>query len=123
MNTDEINEITERIIGCVYAVSNSLGCGFLEKVYENALAYELGKNQFGVELQKRISITYDNVVVGDYVADLVVNGKVLVEVKAAKAIETIHIAQCINYLKATRLPVCLLVNFGTPKATIKRLAN
>jgi len=120
---EAINRVTERIISCVYAVANGLGCGFLEKVYENALAHELGKTELDVSQQHPIQVFYDGVVVGAYVADLVVAGSVLVELKAVKAFEDIHMAQCMNYLRATGLRVCLLVNFGTPKVEIKRIVN
>ena len=125
INADErrLKEKTERIIGCVFAVSNALGCGFLEKVYENALMHELRKVGLAVESQKPIRILYDGVVVGEYVADLLVDGEVLIETKAVKAFDEVHIAQCMNYLRATGLKLCLLVNFGTPKATVKRIAN
>jgi len=125
MDTDEhrLNEVTERIIKCVYIVANTLGSGFLEKVYENALAHELKKSGFLVEQQKRIQVRYDGVVVGDYMADLLVQNAVLVELKAVKVLDNIHIAQCLNYLKATGFKVCLLLNFGTPKVQIRRLMN
>jgi GxxExxY protein len=125
MNTDEhrLNEMTEGIIKCVYVVSNTLGNGFLEKVYENALAHELRKSGFLVEQQKGIKVRYDGIVVGDYMADLLVQNVVLIELKAVKSLEGIHVAQCLNYLKATGLKVCLLLNFGTPKVQIRRLMN
>jgi len=125
MNADEkqLNEITERIIGGAYTVGNSLGHGFLEKVYENALAHELKKTEFRAEQQKAIPVHYEDVVVGDYVADLLVEGAVLVEIKVAKAFEDAHLAQCLNYLKVTGLRVCLLTNFGTPRVEIRRLVN
>jgi GxxExxY protein len=116
-------ELTEKIIGCVYAVANALGNGFLEKVYENALAHELRKEGLHVEQQRAIPVYYDQVVVGEYLMDLLVEGSVLVELKAIKGIEDIHKAQCIHYLKATGLMLCLLINFGTPKVQIKRIVN
>ena len=115
------NETTNRIIGCAYAVANALGNGFLEKVYENALAHELRKAGLEVEQQKPIRIAYDGILVGEYVADLVVQNSVVVELKAIKAFDAIHHAQCLNYLKATGLRVCLLINFGTPRIQVKRL--
>src|SRR5574340_1095868 len=125
MNTDErreqLNEISRRIIGCAYTVSNTLGCGFLEKVYENALAHELRKAGMKVEQQRPIVVQYDGVVVGEYFADLLVEDSVVVELKAAKALDEIHLAQCLNYLKATRLSLCLLLNFGSPKVEIRRV--
>jgi GxxExxY protein len=125
MDADErrLNEITERVIGCAYVVSNALGHGFLEKVYENALAHELRKARLAVEQQKIIKIRYDGIVVGDYVADLLVEGVVLVELKAVKILDEVHTAQCLNYLKATGLKICLLFNFGTPRVQLKRIVN
>jgi GxxExxY protein len=117
------DELSKTIIGCAYTVANILGSGFLEKVYENALAYELRKTGLHVEQQRSISVKYDGVMVGEYVADLLVEEKVLVELKAVKDIEDIHKAQCINYLKATSLTTCLLINFGSPKVQVKRLTN
>ena len=125
MNTDEhrLNEITEIIIKCVYRVANTLGNGFLEKVYENALAHDLRKTGFLVEQQKGIQVRYDGVVVGDYMADILVQNTVLVELKAVKTLDNIHVAQCLNCLKATGFKVCLLLNFGTPRVQIRRLIN
>ena len=117
----KLDKITERIIGCVHQVSNVLGSGFLEKVYENALAVELKQVGLRVSQQHRIDVHYKDVLVGDFVADLLVEECVIVEIKAIKALEDIHTAQCVNYLKATGLQVCLLVNFGTSKATVKRI--
>ena len=118
-----INQITERIIGGAYAVANGLGCGFPEKVYENALVHELGKASLSTSQQHPIRILYDGVVVGDYVADLLVEERVLVEVKAVKSFDDVHVAQCMNYLRATSLRLCLLINFATPKVQIKRIVN
>lgn len=116
-------QITEKIIGCSYTVANTLGSGFLEKVYENALAHELRKTGLAVQQQAGIAVNYDGVIVGDYVADLLVENKVLVELKTVKGIDNVHFAQCMNYLKATGLQVCLLINFGTPRIEIKRVLN
>ena len=118
-----LNEITEKVIGCAFDVSNGLGSGFLEKVYENALAHEIRKAGLDVRQQHRIPVRYDDVVVGDYVADLLVNDAVLIELKVVEALIPVHHAQCVNYLKATGLPICLLFNFGRPKIQIKRIAN
>ena len=127
MNADErrleINGITEAVIGCVMQVSNTLGSGFLEKVYENALALECRRSGLAVVRQKAVQIKYRDVVVGDYIADLVVNDRVLVEVKAIKLLDEVHAAQCMNYLKATNLNVGLLINFGRPKAEIRRIVQ
>ncbi len=111
--------ITEKVIGAAYKVYNALGHGFLEKVYENALALELRKVGLGVEQQYPAAVRYEGELVGDYVADLVVDGKVIVEVKAVRALENVHEAQLIHYLKATGIEVGLLLNFG-PKMEIKR---
>jgi len=119
----DINQITERIIGCAFTVSSTLGAGFLEKVYENALAHELHKAGVRVSQQHPIPVLYDEVVVGDYVADLVVEDRVVVELKAVKELDNVHMAQCLNYLKATGLKICLLLNFGQPRVQIKRIIH
>ena len=117
----ERNQITQRIIGCAYTVSNTLGVGFLERVYENALAHELRKAGLDVAQQHVIQVLYDGVIVGDYRADLLVEGKVLVELKAVKELDNVQMAQCINYLKATGHTICLLLNFGKPRVQVKRI--
>jgi len=117
----EINPITEKIIRCAYSVSNKLGCGFLEKVYENALAHELRKAGLIVGQQQQIQILYDNVEVGYYESDLTVEGVVLVEIKAVRELTDVHWPQCMNYLKATGFRVCLLIIFAQPKIEIKRI--
>ena len=118
-----LDQVTQTIIGCVHDVSNLLGSGFLEKVYENSLGIELRLAGLQVAQQQRIEVCYRDIVVGDFVADLLIEDSVLVEVKAIRALEDIHTAQCMNYLKATGLHVCLLANFGAPKATIKRVVR
>jgi len=128
MNTDEhryldtANGITRRIIGSAQTVSNTLGCGFLEKVYENALAIELRRNDLQVEQQKEVHVRYRGEIVGIYIADLLVEGSVLVELKAVFALDRIHRAQCINYLRATGHRLCLLLNFGLPRLDVERFA-
>ena len=121
MGQDELNQITEKIIGCAFKVANTLGHGFLEKVYENALAHELKKAGCFVEQQKQINVHYDGIVVGHYDADLLVQQAVLVELKTVRALDDIHAAQCLNYLKATGMTICLLLNFGKPKIDVKRI--
>ena len=127
MNADgrrwEVNQITEKIIGCAFTVGNKLGCGFLEKVYENALVYELRKAGLRVEPQFRINVYYDGIVVGEYWADLLVEECVIVELKAIRTIGEKEIAQCLNYIKATKLTLCLLINFGNPKVEVKRVVQ
>ena len=120
---ESFNPITEKIIGCAYTVSNALGAGFLEKVYENALAHELRKAGLKVQQQHPIQVRYDGIVVGDYIADLFIEDCILVELKAVKALDEIHQAQCLNYLKATGLRLCLLINFGKTRVEIKRLVS
>ena len=120
---DQLNAVTEKVIGCAYRVANGLGRGFLEKVYENALAHELGKAGLTVQQQKGVQVWYDDVAVGQYVADLLVEEAVLVELKVAKALDPVHLAQSLNYLKATNLSVCLLLNFGSPRLEVRRVVN
>ena len=121
--TNRLNRVTEAVIGCAYRVSSGLGCGFFEKVYENALVHELRKDGLHLEQQKRFNILYDGVNVGEYIADLVVGNAVIVETKAVQAIEKIHVAQCLNYLKATGLKLGLVLNFGTTRVSVKRVVN
>ncbi|MBT3339209.1 MAG: GxxExxY protein [Anaerolineae bacterium] len=112
-------DITSKIISAFYTVYNTLGYGFLEKVYENALIIELEKRGLAVRQQVPIQVYYEGKVVGEYFADLLINDKVIVELKAAKEIVDAHEAQLVNYLKATNIEVGLLLNFGT-EAKFKR---
>jgi GxxExxY protein len=118
---EEKDKLTEAIIGCAFTVSNTLGIGFLEKVYENALAIELGTTGLKCEQQKPIPVTYRGAGVGDYFADILVEGQVILEIKAANAIEDSHKAQLINYLKATGIHRGLILNFGTTKLGFVRM--
>ncbi|MBD3320045.1 MAG: GxxExxY protein [Chitinivibrionales bacterium] len=111
--------VTTKIIKAFYAVYNTLGYGFLEKVYENALAIELKKSGFKVEQQKNIKVYYDTEEVGNYFADLFVNDLIIIELKASENICEEHKIQLINYLKSTKTEVGLLFNFGV-KPEIKR---
>ena len=113
------NEITEKIIGAAYKVHNTLGSGFLEKVYQNSLVIEIRALGFSVEVEKPVKVYYHGEVVGNYVADIIVDGKVLLEIKAIKELSGIHEAQILNYLKATGIEVGLLINFGK-SVNIKR---
>ena len=115
-----VNQTSRVIIGSAYCVMNKLGAGFLEKIYENALVLELDRAGLAVAQQVATAVYYDDVVIGNYTADLVVADTILVELKAVRALDSIHAAQCINYLKATRLPACLLINFGNPRVEIRR---
>ncbi|MBN8820738.1 MULTISPECIES: GxxExxY protein [unclassified Spirosoma] len=110
MNYDNL---THQIIAAAYAVHNTLGPGFLEKVYENALSVELHNRGISVVQQVNIPVFYQRVQVGDYVADMLVDGNVLIELKAVEAIHPKHEAQLVNYLTATGLDVGLLINFGS----------
>lgn len=125
MNADSMDyqhkELTERIIGAFYSVYNTLGYGFLEKVYQNALVMELRTLGFSVCPQASIKVMYCGTEVGNYFADILVESRVLVEIKAAPSLLREHEAQLLNYLKATSIEVGLLLNFG-PKAQIKRMA-
>jgi GxxExxY protein len=127
MNTEtanaELNEITGAIIGAAQNVSATLGCGFLEKVYENALAMELRIRGREVVQQKAIEVRYRQEVVGEYVADLIVDRRVVVELKATLCLERVHKAQCLNYLRATGMRIALLLNFGRPKLEIQRIVS
>lgn len=107
------NEITDTIISCFYCVYNTLGFGFLEKVYENAMIHEMAKRGLNIRSQYPIRVFYDGSPVGEYFADIVVEDKVIVELKASPMIINDHILQLQNYLKATAFEVGLLLNFGT----------
>ncbi len=111
------------VIGCAFTVLNTLGAGFMEKVYENALTYEVRKAGLAVAQQHAITVLYDGLTVGAYVADLLVEQALLVEVKTTKALGQAHRAQCLNYLKATGLHLCLLLNFGHAHLEIRRIVH
>ncbi len=121
MGDVEIDKITERIIGCAYKVSNTLGIGFIEKVYENAHFHEMKKDGLKVVQQHPVKVNYDGVVVGEFYLDMLVNDFVIVELKAVSALTNDHMGQAFNYLRATGLPACLLINFGQPKIQLRRL--
>ena len=106
------SELTGKIIECAYRVHNPLGFGFLETVYQNSLLIELIKSGLKVEKEKTIKVLYENQIVGDYIADIIVEGKVILELKAVKEIHAVHEAQLVNYLKATGIGIGLLINFG-----------
>ena len=113
-----------KIVGAAFEVSNTLGCGFLEAVYQEALEMEFQDNQIPFESQKRINITYKgNVLDKEYIADFVCYENIIIEIKAIKKTTEIEEAQLINYLKATQMPVGLIINFGGTKLEWKRYAN
>lgn len=116
----EHEELTKKIIGCAMKVHGTLGHGFLESVYQNALAFELRKAGIKVECEKGIQVTYDGVVVGDFVADMLVNEHVLIENKAVQVLVTAHEVQLVNYLTATGIDIGLLLNFGAARLEFKR---
>ena len=115
--------LTEKIIGAAFAVSNVLGHGFLESVYKNALVEELSSKGAVVAKERPFAIHYNGKQVGLYVADVVVGDRVVVELKAVSALAQPHSAQLLNYLKAARLGVGLLLNFGVPRIEVKRIIN
>jgi GxxExxY protein len=117
----DINEITYEINGAVFEINRVLGSGFLEKVYQNALMVELTSRGLKAESQVPIKVFYKDNVVGEYIADILVEKKVIVELKTVESLNRIHEAQLLNYLKATGIQLGLLVNFTHPKAEIKRM--
>jgi GxxExxY protein len=118
-----LNVLSGQVIGCAFTVMNALGVGFLEKIYENALAHELRKVGLKVAQQHGMTVLYDGVKLGEYVVDMLVEDELLIELKVAKALDDSHRLQCVNYLKATGLQLCLLLNFGKSRLEIKRLAH
>ena len=115
-------ELSDKIIGCAFKVYNELGSGFLEKVYENALLYELRKNGIACNNQVPAKVFYDEIVVGDYFIDIFVESKIIIELKVCDSLSDIHYAQLINYLKATKIKPGYLLNFGSKnKLEFKRL--
>lgn len=118
-----LNELSEKIIGAAFEVSNILGTGFLEKVYENALNVELKLRGLKTFQQAPLKVYYKNELVGDYIVDILVEDHILVELKTVKEFDDIHIAQCLNYLRITGLKLCLLINFSKARVEIKRIVN
>ncbi|MBW2662690.1 MAG: GxxExxY protein [Deltaproteobacteria bacterium] len=125
MNADyqdfKYKELTEKIIKIFYRAYNKLGYGFLEKVYENAMMIEFKKEGVPAVSQSAIKVYYEDEIVGEYFADILVDDRIIVEIKAARNLASEHGAQLLNYLKATSIEVGLLLNFG-PKPEIKRKA-
>ena len=122
-NESKLNELSEKIIGAAFEVSNILGVGFLEKVYENALNVELKLRGLQAQQQAPLKVYYKDELVGDYFADILVENEVIIELKTVKEFDDIHIAQCLNYLKITGLKLCLLINFSKPRVEIKRIVR
>jgi GxxExxY protein len=116
----EDQELTEKIIGCAMKVHSTLGPGFLESVYQKALAHELCKAGLRVECEKPIAVQYDGVTVGDFSADLLVEDRVMLELKANQALVPANEVQLVNYLTATGIELGLLLNFGASRLEFKR---
>ena len=121
MNQSE--NLTRKVIASGFEVSNFLGTGFLESVYENSLCVELEKQGVLFRQQKQLKVIYKGQVVGNFIADLVIEDKLLVELKTVSQLVQSHRSQVMNYLKATGLPVALLLNFGTPKLGVQRIVH
>jgi|SRR3972149_837577 len=123
MNTDcediKYKELTDKIIKIFYRVYNKLGYGFLERIYENAMMIEFKRESIPAVSQSAIKVFYEDEIIGEYFADILVDDKVIVEIKAAKYLVVENEAQLLNYLKATNIEVGLLLNFG-PKPEVKR---
>ena len=116
----EYGELTEKVIGCAYRVYNKMGFGFLESVYEKCMLIELKKANLDSESQKPITVYYDNETVGEFIADIIVNDTVILELKSVRRIIRAHEVQMVNYLVATGKPVGLILNFGERKVEVKR---
>lgn len=116
----EYADITEKIIGCAYRVYNTMGAGFLEAVYEKCLAIEFSKINLNAAFQYPVEVLYENHQVGSYIADILIEGKIIVELKAVRTLAVVHEVQLVNYLAATGLPVGLLINFGETKVEVRR---
>jgi len=117
------NEITSRIIEAAFEVGNELGVGYLESVYENALCIALRQKDLQVSRQVPLKVSFRGVIVGDFKADLMINEKIIVEIKVAANLLNEHYAQILNYLKTTGIEVGLVINFGTPKIQYRRFEN
>ena len=126
MNTDKTgycNSLTERVLSAVFEVSNTLGAGFLEKVYERALLHELTLRGIRATAQTSLAVTYKGHPIGEYFADILVEDLLVIEVKCVDRLAPAHTAQCLNYLRASGLRLCLLVNFQQPKVEWKRIMS
>ncbi len=123
MEQEDLDRLTHRIIGAAFRVSSVLGTGFLEKVYENSLCHELRRRGISVEQQCPVQVRYEGEIVGDYITDILVQDCVIIEIKAISTLGRVHLSQCSNYLRATGLRVCLLLNFGRPTLELKRIVR
>ena len=116
-----IDKITEKIIASAFKVSNTLGIGFVEKVYENAHVHQMRKDGLKVMQQHPIKVEYDGEIIGEFFADMLVEDRILVELKAVSELTPEHLAQALNYLSATGLDACLLINFGKSRIQVRHL--
>jgi GxxExxY protein len=123
MNADYNDTLTERVLGAVFEVSNTLGAGFLEKVYERALLREFALRGIRATVQESIAVMYKGYCVGEYFPDFLVEDSLIVELKCVDRFANEHTAQCLNYLRATGRTVCLLVNFQKSKVEWRRIVN
>jgi len=123
MNADEHRLLTERILGAVFEVSNTLGAGFLEKVYQRALLHELKSIGLRAVAEVSFPVLYKGRCVGTYFADVLVEDEVVIELKCVDRLAKEHMAQCLNYLTASRKNLCLLINFQNPSVEWKRLVR
>ena len=121
MNQEAINALTERVIGAIFEVSNTLGSGFLEKVYERALLWELGLRGMKAIPQPPFPVIYKGHPVGDFFVDILIEDVLIIELKCVERLSTEHTAQCLNYLRASGMNICILVNFQRPKVEWKRI--
>ena len=123
MNTDEEDALTERVIGAVLEVSNTLGAGFLEKLYQRALVRELGLRGIRATAEASFAVQYKGQHLGEYYADILVEDELVVELKCVERLGKEHLAQCLNYLRASGRRICLLVNFQKPRAEWQRIVQ
>ena len=123
MDWDELNSLSNVVIGAIFEVSNTLGAGFLEKVYERALLLELRSRGIRAESQVPFPVGYRGECVGSYFADLLVERALIVEIKCVERFANEHMAQCLNYLRASGLELCLLVNFQRGRADLRRVVT
>jgi GxxExxY protein len=113
-------ELTGKILEAAFAVHNTLGAGFLERVYANALTIELRRGGLACSQEAQLKVTYRDTIVGDYIADVIVDNRVIIELKACASLDPGHSAQLMNYLRAAGIRVGLLLNFGRPKLEYRR---
>jgi GxxExxY protein len=123
MNTDSFDSLTECVLGAAFEVSNTLGAGFLEKVYERALLRELSLRGIRATGQASFAVTYKGCYVGQYFADMLVEDILVIELKCVERLTNEHLAQCLNYLRASGRTLCLLINFQKPKVEWKRIIH